>query len=1249
MIIRRMPGDAAEGDLRHPVLVADGSVRLEPGEVVRWRGMVEVSQLRRQPGASDFVRSWALVEPGDVVITDRRITYSAPRLQSGDGHLAAVVAGVRAGQVAAPSAGAPLFVGHIRFQWPTSVAIAIRRPFRRPYGIVVLTYTGEEGMICASFTFTPRAYNREADRFATAIGQNLAADIARFRLATRAAHLDPAETATLRAAGNPDTASKDDAAEWHLPGGLPFGQPADAAPPPRVSASAPPNPPHVELPDGYAPALHALLNAGSPDEMRRAISRHPVLLTDEMATFLESQRELIRAEGGAGMGAMYDAWLDLLRTWRTAGPDEGLYQFAVAVAAANSEENPGLSAVTGFVELIGLGTRVEVHEFLDAHPELLTDEALSAIEEFVAHDDDDAEARAMQREYLDLLLRCREVGIAAAVQILRYVQDLPADVVALLRRAEEATRRASEEDDGAALSEAVRLWSGLFGHPDLPESLRLDVTNSLAGAYLRRYQEFGGATDLDAVVTLARTLVADPALETADKVRFLSNYGSSLMARYEARGLIADLEDAIQAFRRAAESMSTVSPEDQREVLANVGSALARRYERTHEDADLAAALDPLEQAFAATDVADHRWIEYAGTIGELSRLAGRIDRAVELQRQVVARAAASSQHRTWALRNLGAALSTRHEATGAASDLDKAIDAYQKALDRTPAESRRRPSLLNDLALTRSRRDGPGDVDAAVAAWQEACCTDALATAEVRLISARNWCQATARRQMWSAAAEAGLAAVAAIDELRGQQVGRAEKELWMSEATEIYALTAYALARLGDGRRAAVTLERGRAIQLAEALQTGPTRLRRLREAGHGEVVDRFLALSSHADDVAPSAITAPSSDVGGTLAERAQARERVGLDLADAVAAIQALDGEFLASPTFEDVAAAANRAPVAYLVATEVGGLGLVVTRRPTGNHAVEPVWLDGLTDQTLLNIVEDYMRAYDARGEDVRAWRAALDRTGRLLWDLVMGPLLTTPAVGKRLTIVAGGLLGMLPLHSAWTEDLSSAGGRRYALDAALLTYAPNARSVQANGSTDGDGAGSVVCVAGAGDLAQAVAEAETVAHSFPAGRVLRGNDASRDAVLAAMRVQPVIHFSCHGRATMDQPLASALILGDGTELTVEDVLRQPTIPTRLAVLSACETAVVGIALPDEAIGLPAAFIQAGAAGVIGSLWPVSDDSTRLLMQRFYQHWRLEGMEPAEALRQAQRWLSTGSGKRSYAHPHHWAAFTFTGQ
>lgn len=108
------------------------------------------------------------------------------------------------------------------------------------------------------------------------------------------------------------------------------------------------------------------------------------------------------------------------------------------------------------------------------------------------------------------------------------------------------------------------------------------------------------------------------------------------------------------------------------------------------------------------------------------------------------------------------------------------------------------------------------------------------------------------------------------------------------------------------------------------------------------------------------------------------------------------------------------------------------------------------------------------------------------------------------------------------------------------------------------------------------------------------------------------------------RSTSPWP-AGSCSCGD-EPLTLRDLLRGSPLDARLAVLSACETAVPGVDLPDEVVSLPTGLLQAGAAGVVGSLWAVSDLSTMVLMARFYALWRSDGLDPPEALRRAQQWV-----------------------
>jgi CHAT domain-containing protein len=113
---------------------------------------------------------------------------------------------------------------------------------------------------------------------------------------------------------------------------------------------------------------------------------------------------------------------------------------------------------------------------------------------------------------------------------------------------------------------------------------------------------------------------------------------------------------------------------------------------------------------------------------------------------------------------------------------------------------------------------------------------------------------------------------------------------------------------------------------------------------------------------------------------------------------------------------------------------------------------------------------------------------------------------------------------------------------------------------------------------------------------------------------------------------LKDPDLNALVMADGDSLHPPDILGQDLGPARLVVLSASGTGVPGIEPAKEVLGWPGSFLAAGAAGVIAALWGVPDTSSMLLMARFYHLWRKEGSDPAEALREAQRWLRDSTNR-----------------
>jgi tetratricopeptide (TPR) repeat protein len=114
----------------------------------------------------------------------------------------------------------------------------------------------------------------------------------------------------------------------------------------------------------------------------------------------------------------------------------------------------------------------------------------------------------------------------------------------------------------------------------------------------------------------------------------------------------------------------------------------------------------------------------------------------------------------------------------------------------------------------------------------------------------------------------------------------------------------------------------------------------------------------------------------------------------------------------------------------------------------------------------------------------------------------------------------------------------------------------------------------------------------------------------------------LIHFATHALFHPHHPYLSHLVLAD-RELTVADILGW-WLQARLVVLAACETAIGHVYSGDEQIGLPHAFLLAGAETVLATSWPVSDEATAAFLEGFYTALAAEAPTPAQALRAARR-------------------------
>jgi CHAT domain-containing protein len=174
-----------------------------------------------------------------------------------------------------------------------------------------------------------------------------------------------------------------------------------------------------------------------------------------------------------------------------------------------------------------------------------------------------------------------------------------------------------------------------------------------------------------------------------------------------------------------------------------------------------------------------------------------------------------------------------------------------------------------------------------------------------------------------------------------------------------------------------------------------------------------------------------------------------------------------------------------------------------------------------------------------------------------------------------------------------------------------------------------------------GQLPYAADEARQIAALF-GDQALEG---TRATLAEFYRIAPecqTIHLATHGDFRADNPLFSGLSLADGW-LTTMDIFNLH-LKASLVTLSACQTGRNVVGGGDELLGLMRAFLSAGAASVVLSLWAVEDRSTAQLMESFYRHLS-EGYGKGQALRMAQVEILR---QEREGHPYRWAAFNLAG-
>jgi tetratricopeptide (TPR) repeat protein len=505
-------------------------------------------------------------------------------------------------------------------------------------------------------------------------------------------------------------------------------------------------------------------------------------------------------------------------------------------------------------------------------------------------------------------------------------------------------------------------------------------------------------------------------------------------------------------------------------------------------------------------------------------------------------------------------------------------------------------------------------------------------APARTRAFAAQHLAVLCTRAGETAAAADAYSSALELLDLVAWRGLARDDQERALADFPGLGPAAAATANELGDPDRALSLLEQGRGVLLSQVLEFRAEYqlLHEAEPALAAELHQIHDAMEVHAREEQVGTDQLPGNVI--------LARQELALRRSQLLKTIRGRHGlaRFLLPP---DAAVLRSAMPQGAVVALNVAGTrcdALITTPAATTVLPLPGLVLADAAERAALFLAAVNANAWGTNDVviDTLAW----------LWDVAVEPVLH--ALERfpdppRIWWMPTGALSFLPIHAAGHHRRCD-GDRRSALHRALSSYTPNLRVLSRTSALRS--APRRMLVIGADPDPRSLTETEAVlVAARQRGEVTRllGPAATKQAVLDHLPGCSRVHVASHAITDARNPSESRLNLSDDA-LRVREISTVRAGEAELAYLSACETAVGGVRVPDEAIHICTAFQLAGYRNVIATLWRVPGRAARDTAATVYSE--LGRYRPSQAVNLASQRL-----RESYrSNPYEWAAFIHSG-
>jgi CHAT domain-containing protein len=495
-------------------------------------------------------------------------------------------------------------------------------------------------------------------------------------------------------------------------------------------------------------------------------------------------------------------------------------------------------------------------------------------------------------------------------------------------------------------------------------------------------------------------------------------------------------------------------------------------------------------------------------------------------------------------------------------------------------------------------------------------------------IMIATEWGDWAWERERWEDASEAYFNAHRAARRVVLRHVSSVPDRLTALNNIKSATRGAYAFAKIENVQEAIVLLERA-----SELLSAANQQVRDLQRLAKNSP-ENFAQLIEAAESVRLLHKQHGLDEFGNlSLAEREAQRQ-----LDKLVFTIRTLPqmASFALPSNWSVIQEAAEITPLVYLIPTDKGCFCFLIWAGGNQAHTSARLMELQLTDKEISTAASGFVRAeHEHHPERTDQLLQLLQWLGLRTMGWVRTELEKLGLAEKPITIIPYGIFALLPMHATCMERQNPTG-LHFFFHPKHVRYAYSARNVVESRERSANTNLSAALVINNptptpptfDPLELSDFESQVVERHFQ-GQVLAGAKATTKKVCELLPAAKIVHFSCHGDVDNRIQYSGVLLLAHGQELSPEQIFQIPNFFARLVVLSACRSGSPALGI-EFVLNLPAAFLAAGAAAVLGTFWHADEIASLLLLTRFYDLWKHRQCAPIEALGLAQEWLMYAS-------------------